>query len=763
MASPPAAVIPIARYIAGFDPLAILAAVSFPNDRYDTLIRRDRRARLAALRKQDLDVFLSSPELSPAPAPAPKEEPPIVPVNETSEASSGVDRREAESETRTTTQPIIGEQEQRQDHASGPPLALPLPPLPTPDKDKPQDKALVDNGIKWTTTLTKIYEQGPDFTFGLTQRVKPPVSFSTTKQAQARPLSLSSDPALASRLSRHAAALLIQSVARGWLVRIRYSQVRHPDLSNQRWTGSSASWPDTTASLGPGPGRRALGELGLPDVTESALAAQEALIQRYAVHCSKSERNHYRAHELRWRAAHAEHLLRHDKDKQRHASTSTPQPIARRQASFARTIPPPSRPPPFFPPTFPDFCATLIQSLYKTWTLRRKYVLARTKQGMELTKLLKEMREQEGKRHERGALEGNREEAARRIQTGWRAYYCKKIYRFYRHIIALHAHSPASSLMRILNPRERDLLLDPAAPVHVRFRLGGDSFPPQVYYKVFVEGAVCDLGGFAPRDYVRDVGVKQQLPAVLFNKTPHGKGGAMVTAEHPAASAQNGWYLRTTNNGYRPVPSKLLNDGLRDPVAESTAAAAKVSYHHVKLVRRREIERKKREKRMEWWRRVYGVVVGDLGVGVGGLDRRHTPGSSVKRRKSAGNSAAGVEPVPPDLPEDLVHWTRGLDFDDYSKRWYNIGIAGRTKRYALTPPRVPSDSNLPHVNNSREERDDSKDVKASMSLPPPPSGDTGRETLGIVGPWEEKPHRFDNDYEGLSGQETGVAFFGGMY
>lgn len=46
----PVKVVPIARYIAGFDPLAILAAVSFPNDKYDTLIRRNKRARLVSSR-----------------------------------------------------------------------------------------------------------------------------------------------------------------------------------------------------------------------------------------------------------------------------------------------------------------------------------------------------------------------------------------------------------------------------------------------------------------------------------------------------------------------------------------------------------------------------------------------------------------------------------------------------------------------------------------------------------------------------------------
>ena len=44
-------------------------------------------------------------------------------------------------------------------------------------------------------------------------------------------------------------------------------------------------------------------------------------------------------------------------------------------------------------------------------------------------------------------------------------------------------------------------LLDAAAGVRVRFRLGGARFPPTIYYKIFTCSALCDVGAFAPRDY----------------------------------------------------------------------------------------------------------------------------------------------------------------------------------------------------------------------------------------------------------------------
>jgi hypothetical protein len=39
------------------------------------------------------------------------------------------------------------------------------------------------------------------------------------------------------------------------------------------------------------------------------------------------------------------------------------------------------------------------------------------------------------------------------------------------------------------------------AGTHVRFRLGGHRFPPEVYFKIFTHRPLCDVNSFAPRDY----------------------------------------------------------------------------------------------------------------------------------------------------------------------------------------------------------------------------------------------------------------------
>ena len=62
--------------------------------------------------------------------------------------------------------------------------------------------------------------------------------------------------------------------------------------------------------------------------------------------------------------------------------------------------------------------------------------------------------------------------------------------------------SPAE-LLRCINFREAQLC-DSAAGMHVRFRLGGTTFPPLVFYKIYTHVSVTDINSFCPRDYVRE-------------------------------------------------------------------------------------------------------------------------------------------------------------------------------------------------------------------------------------------------------------------
>ncbi len=49
-------------------------------------------------------------------------------------------------------------------------------------------------------------------------------------------------------------------------------------------------------------------------------------------------------------------------------------------------------------------------------------------------------------------------------------------------------------LLRGINPREAQLV-DAAAGLHVRLRLGGSMFPPLVFYKIFTHRPVAGARG----------------------------------------------------------------------------------------------------------------------------------------------------------------------------------------------------------------------------------------------------------------------------
>lgn len=95
--------------------------------------------------------------------------------------------------------------------------------------------------------------------------------------------------------------------------------------------------------------------------------------------------------------------------------------------------------------------------------------------------------------------------------------------------------------------------------LHLRFRLGGECFPPRLLYKIFTHRPVTDICSFCPRDYnsqqtSRIDNAASQAP--IFTTTQIGFAGL---GEH---SAQQGWYSREENNEWRPVDGKVLMSGL---------------------------------------------------------------------------------------------------------------------------------------------------------------------------------------------------------
>jgi hypothetical protein len=89
----------------------------------------------------------------------------------------------------------------------------------------------------------------------------------------------------------------------------------------------------------------------------------------------------------------------------------------------------------------------------------------------------------------------DKNKAAKIIQKAYRHYTDKRIFRYYKELIAFHNQGDPSHLLKGINPAEGKLnvlfvsfliiaaLLDPAIGARVRFRLGGTRFPPMMYYK----------------------------------------------------------------------------------------------------------------------------------------------------------------------------------------------------------------------------------------------------------------------------------------
>jgi hypothetical protein len=69
-----------------------------------------------------------------------------------------------------------------------------------------------------------------------------------------------------------------------------------------------------------------------------------------------------------------------------------------------------------------------------------------------------------------------------------------------------------AQLLRHISPAEAELAYqDAALGIHIRFRLGGASFPPALYFKVFTHQPLFDVNAFAPRDYAGDKSTPTEL------------------------------------------------------------------------------------------------------------------------------------------------------------------------------------------------------------------------------------------------------------
>ena len=175
-----------------------------------------------------------------------------------------------------------------------------------------------------------------------------------------------------------------------------------------------------------------------------------------------------------------------------------------------------------------------------------------------------------------GTRETPQATAALMIQDQWRRYTNIRIYRYYRDLISFRLVGDPATLLKTICPGEA-AMMDAAMGLHVRFRLGGATFPPMMYYKMFLHKPLCDIGAFAPRDYTES---RPYPPAKNHN---HARDPAK---DHPAEysksvrldairvggsyfgadlggvgpSGTRNWYRRVENNPWRPITNGVLGE-----------------------------------------------------------------------------------------------------------------------------------------------------------------------------------------------------------
>eukprot|EP01083_Nonionella_stella_P295794 1005161_1 len=237
---------------------------------------------------------------------------------------------------------------------------------------------------------------------------------------------------------------------------------------------------------------------------------------------------------------------------------------------------------------FFEYCATRIQSWVRMVLARQRYKLLRFDMyHIAANSIARAWRAYIKKVRAHRSNPRNVRAAISLLQRAFRRYMNVRIYRYYRDLVRMREHADPGTILQSLNPRE-SVLADAASGMHVRFRLGGASFPPTLYYKIYTHVGVVDINAFAPRDYVtqRRVESVSQMPDPPVDDI----------------DPDRGWYQRCENNGWRPVAESNITTisevGLRE-------AERPKSFHYSKSVRRVDTERKRRHNKLRWIKKMY--------------------------------------------------------------------------------------------------------------------------------------------------------------
>ncbi|XP_052244404.1 protein MFI-like isoform X2 [Dreissena polymorpha] len=326
-------------------------------------------------------------------------------------------------------------------------------------------------------------------------------------------------------------------------------------------------------------------------------------------------------------------------------------------------------------PSFKDFCATYIQDWWRDIRMARRQLQQERRQLIIEQQYQQQQQQQQAERTEprvksevvipkRISRPLSLQEAASKIQKAWRRHIDIQVYRYYRDLINFKSRGNPSLMLRCINPQEAKML-DAASGIHVKFRLAGERFPPNIYYKIYTHRPIQDLCANSPKDYTSP-GVKLKMA-----KDQHNRGRLEVNTKDTT-----GWYQRMDNNSWRLVSDRLIHHIMADPVTWETSHK-KYQYHHDKLVRKQDVEKRKKKKKIDWMKKMYKD---------GMLKAKSDDKETIQLIEgAAAGMVATVENYGPDALEDwevdeLLDWTTSLNFDDYQSGWKELATSAHSEK-----------------------------------------------------------------------------------
>ncbi|XP_063954514.1 protein MFI-like [Lytechinus pictus] len=302
-------------------------------------------------------------------------------------------------------------------------------------------------------------------------------------------------------------------------------------------------------------------------------------------------------------------------------------------------------------------------------------------------------------------------EAAAIIQQAWRRHIDVQVYRYYRDLINFRCRGNPAMMLRCINPKEARLL-DAAAGIHIKFRLAGAKFPPNIYYKIFTHRTIIDMCANSPKDYTK-ASTKRFAARDVHNRREQGspnlgQGGGEVE--------KTGWYQREENNGWRLVSDRLILRADQDPITWESSRTKK-DFQHSKLLRKEDVEKKKKRTKLEWMKKMYkeGMLQAQADdEGLNTLVEDATDGLMAQIENKGPDSVDDWE------VDELLQWTSGLNFDDYQKSWKEIATSAGSETYI--------DERLQFKTSKQDPYEFTFTMRESLPSPPSPSRVTTAKT-----------------------------------